>query len=252
MSSKEKDKKAVLDGGIGKFVQLTGEESDEEVEQIVEKLAKASGFRSNSNVQTDNEKTGSVVSGYLESQEGVAELARAHEIEPSMFVTSATRSLKLQVKNQPSADHEWARLTDDLAHCLANLVEDDYLVLSFKRGWYYVQFTAQGQFGMRAEASSNAYIMLPDARLSTEAYKVMHQLGWRMPTVLPERHDPDGSPNFFLDWANPVDFKSLSELTVRTFRQVFGISHPGQLQYVAFTSTGTKIRLPNLRLKRAE
>ncbi len=64
--------------------------------------------------------------------------------------------------------------------------------------------------------------------------------------------DPDGSPNFFVDLPSPVDFKSLSELAIRTFRQIYGMRHPGQLKYTAFSSGGAQIRLPTLRLKRRE
>jgi hypothetical protein len=128
--------------------------------------------------------------------------------------------------------------------------EDDYLVISYKRANYYVQFAAQGQFGMRAEAASNAYIEPAQARLSVEGYVAMGQLGWQIPTVLPEGAlDPDGSPNFFVDLPSPVDFKSLSELAIRTFRRIYGLRHPGQLQYKAFSSGGAQIRLPTLRLK---
>jgi hypothetical protein len=74
----------------------------------------------------------------------------------------------------------------------------------------------------------------------------MRQLGWQIPTGVT---DPDGSPNFFVDLPNPVDFKSLSEVATRTFRQIYGMRHPGQLQYKAFSSRGAQIRLPTLRLK---
>ena len=103
---------------------------------------------------------------------------------------------------------------------------------------------------MRVEAASNAYIVPAQARLSPEGYVAMDQLGWQTPTVLPEGiTDPDGSPNFFVDLPSPVDFKSLSELAIRTFRRIYGLRHPGQLQYKAFSSGGAQIRFPTLRLK---
>jgi len=103
---------------------------------------------------------------------------------------------------------------------------------------------------MRVEAASNAYIEPAPARLTAEGYVAMGQLGWQIPTELPEdESDSDGSPNFFVDLPSPVDFKSLSELAIRTFRQIYGMRHPGQLQYKAFSSGGALIRLPTLRLK---
>ena len=163
-----------------------------------------------------------------------------------------SRSANLNaMKEQAPADQEWERFTGDLALCLADLAEDEYLVLSAKRVNYYIQFAAQGQFGMRAEAASNVYVELTEAALSTEAYALMEQFGWKLPNEVPDSgHDPDGSPNFFLDVANPIDFAYLADLAVRTFRRVYHIHHPGQLQYKAFSRTEMQIRFPTLRIKR--
>ena len=157
------------------------------------------------------------------------------------------------MKEQAPADREWKRFTGDLALCLADLSEDEFLVLSSKRVNYYIQFAAQGQFGMRAEATSNAYVEPAEAAPSTQAYATMGQLGWKFPTGDPNSApDPDGSPNFFVDLSSPVDFGSLAELAVHTFRRVYHIHHPGQLQYKSFSSTGTEVRFPTLRIKREE
>jgi len=100
---------------------------------------------------------------------------------------------------------------------------------------------------MRAEATSNAYLEPAKAVLSSE----MGQLGWRLPTQAPNSGpDPDGSPNFFVDLPSHDAFGSLAELAVNTFRRVYRIYHPGQLQYKSFSSTGTQIRFPTLRIKR--
>jgi hypothetical protein len=157
------------------------------------------------------------------------------------------------MKEQASADQEWERFTGDLALCLADLSEDEYLVLTAKRVNYFIQFAAQGQFGMRAEATSNVYVEPPGAVLSADAYEAMKQLGWRLPTEVPDSPpDPDGSPNFFMDLSNPIDFGSLAALAVQTFRLVYHIDHPGKLRYKSFSSGGADIRFPTLRLKREE
>lgn len=173
----------------------------------------------------------------------------------------------------PSADEEWQRLTGDLAVCLTDLAEDDYLILSYKRAGYYVQFAAQGKFGMRVEASSNTYIVPAEACLSIDDYLVMARLGWKPPAhliqtvgrqildltgdqprilteVSNDSKDREGSPNFYMDLPSPVDVGFLAELTVRTFHEVYGVHHPGELQYKAFTSGGPQLRFPTLRLKR--
>src|SRR5215471_13377643 len=167
----------------------------------------------------------------------------------------------------PTADMEWARLMKDLSLCLADLVEDDYLVLSHKRANYYVQFAAQGQFGMRAEAASNTYIVPEDARLTPDDYVTMAELGWRIPTdviqepgrqlldltgnlprILTENPsivcDVNGSSNFFVSASHPVDFGALSELTVRAFREVYRVDHPRMLQYNAFNRNDVQFRFP--------
>jgi hypothetical protein len=155
------------------------------------------------------------------------------------------------MKEQVSADLEWERFTRDLALCLADLSEDEFLVLSSKRLDYYVQFSAQGQFGMRAEATSNSYLDPAKALLSTDDYLAMEQLGWKLPTKPPNSvPDPDGSPNFFTGSSTPVDFASLAELAVQTLRRVYQIHHPGLLQYKSFSRTGTQTRFPTLRIKR--
>jgi len=156
------------------------------------------------------------------------------------------------MKQQAPADVEWDRLTDNLSACLADLSEDEFLIVSSKTANHFVQFAAQGQFGMRIEATSNVYVAPPEAVLSADAYSVMEKLGWNSPTGVPgsEPRDPDGSPNFYLDLASPVDFRRVAAMAVKTLREIYHISHPGQLQYKSFGSSGTEIRFPTLRLKR--
>jgi hypothetical protein len=156
------------------------------------------------------------------------------------------------MKQQAPADVEWNRLTDNIAACLADLSEDEFLILSSKSANYFVQFAAQGQFGMRIEATSNVYAAPPENVLSADAYSAMDKLGWKFPTGVPgsEPRDPDGSPNFFLDLALPLDFRRVAGIAVKTLRQVYRIQHPGQLQYKSFDGSGIEIRFPTLRLKR--
>jgi hypothetical protein len=154
------------------------------------------------------------------------------------------------MKEQAPANEEWERFKGNLAMCIADLSEDEFLIVSSKRANYFVQFASQGQFGMRIEATSNIYINLPEAVLSAETYSTMAVIGWRVPTAPPvSEPDPDGSPNFFVDLASPVDFRSVADLSVRTLRSAYGIQHPGELQYKAFTGTA-EIRFPTLRINR--
>lgn len=52
----------------------------------------------------------------------------------------------------------WPAFERKLAETLGALEEDQYLVVSAKRGWVYVQFAAQGSFGLRAECVGNNYL----------------------------------------------------------------------------------------------
>ena len=153
----------------------------------------------------------------------------------------------------PNTNAEWRVLADAVADCLVDLQEDEFLILSYKRANYFVQFAAQGSFGMRVEATCNSFIA-PDAVLTDEQYQVMAQLGWQRATELLQEsgapQDPNGSPNFFLDVPHPIDLEALGQLTVATFRTVYGILHPGELQYRSFSEDGASIRFPTLGLKR--
>ena len=77
---------------------------------------------------------------------------------------------------QPNVDEEWARFSSNLALVLADLEEDEYLIISVKKTGLFVQFAAQGQFGMRAEAASNNYPK--DKTMPQDVCVVMRDLGW--------------------------------------------------------------------------
>lgn len=154
---------------------------------------------------------------------------------------------------QPDAEEEWARFCADLALVLAELDEDEYLIISTKKTGLFVQFAAQGQFGMRAEAVSNNF--LKGKTLPQDACVVMQDLGWNAPTNLPEKSDPeghtsDGSPNFFIDVAPPVPYEAIASLAVVTLRFVFRVGHPGKLKYRSFGDKVDSIRFPTLRIAR--
>lgn len=144
----------------------------------------------------------------------------------------------------------WTRLGTRLASALDALASDHYLVLSVHGRHRFVQFAQQGKWGIRAECVANAYLR-PRERLSKADERALVRLGWRSPNLEQigtkvRGDDPEGSPNWFTDFARPVDFAALVELTVRTFREVYGVRHPSALRYHAFASAGTKILLPEL------
>lgn len=154
---------------------------------------------------------------------------------------------------QPDTSAAWAQLTDALQSALGALEEDEYLVLQVKGTNRFVQFAMQGSFGMRVEAVSNFY--LPEGQqLDDSDHATLLRLGWHTATNLPDEiggHQPDGSPNYFLDLAPPVPLRAVAELAVVTLRAVYGAEHPLDLEYTAFGDSVASIRLPNLGLRRA-
>jgi hypothetical protein len=158
---------------------------------------------------------------------------------------------------QPRADEAWKRFARELCLAIGALEEDEYLIVSIKRSNRFVQFAGQGSFGMRVEATSSFY--LPQEQTLEEAQHArLLGMGWCAPTNLPDQfepagqHPPDGSPNYFLDVAAPVPHDALAMLAVDTFTGVFGASHPLDLEYTAFSESGTSIRFPTLGIRRQE
>jgi hypothetical protein len=162
----------------------------------------------------------------------------------------------LSYSSQPNAEEAWTQFADELTRCIANLDEDEFLIVDTKQSGYFVQFAGRGGFGIRAEAVSNAY--LDDRRkLSEDACMKLLELGWNAPTNIPDHlepggHPPDGSPNYFLEIALPVPYKAVARLAVDTLQQIFGVMHPGGLRYKAFATGGVKIRFPNLPIARVD
>jgi len=148
----------------------------------------------------------------------------------------------------------WAPFAKKLAASLGRLDEDQCLVLSLKGGSRFVQFAAQGSFGMRVETTSNSF--LPKAeQINARQIEALKDSGWNVPTgdaseATPER-DPDGSPNFFVDYSAPVPLESVAELVVKTLTENLRVPHPGFLEYEAFDFSGASLALPDLGLKLA-
>ncbi len=162
-----------------------------------------------------------------------------------------------QLAKTPAATNRlsvaWPPFAEKLAAALAKLEEDQYLILLVKRSNRFVQFAAQGSYGMRVETTSNAYLSKPE-KLNKRQIATLLQDGWSDPTASPDEstpeNDPDGSPNFFVEFSDPVSFTAVANLAVRTLAEILRVPHPGSLQYDAFTAEGKKIALPKLGLQR--
>ena len=82
----------------------------------------------------------------------------------------------------PNLSADWLAFENKLAEVLEVLEEDQFLVISTKRGWGYVQFAAQGSFGLRIEAVSNHYLP-EDAQLDAAQLEALLALGWSPPAT---------------------------------------------------------------------
>jgi T3SS (YopN, CesT) and YbjN peptide-binding chaperone 1/T3SS (YopN, CesT) and YbjN peptide-binding chaperone 3 len=164
------------------------------------------------------------------------------------------KSRKAVADTDQAASVAWPAFTQQLTGVLGALEEDQFLVITVKRTNRFVQFAAQGAFGMRAETTSNDYLA-PSERLGTRQIAALATAGWRGQTAgsgesTPEK-DPDGSPNFFVEFDHPVPDKDVAQLAVHTLAQVLRVPHPGFLEYEVFDIEGNPILLPSLGLKRA-
>ena len=156
------------------------------------------------------------------------------------------------IKPTNKISRAWAPFAHKLAATLEKLAEDQYLILSVKHSDRFIQFAGQGSFGIRIETASNSYLDGPE-QLYEEQVVTLIEAGWERPSGAPtestHESDPDGSPNFFVDFPAPVSYESVANLTVRTFSEILRVPHPGSLQYLAFDDDNQAIALPELGLK---
>jgi hypothetical protein len=149
----------------------------------------------------------------------------------------------------------WPPFAQKLADVLARLEEDQYLILPVKRSRLFVQFAAQGSFGMRMEATGNAYLG-KDEQLSADQIAALVKLGWHPPTGTPDtstpHRDPDGSPNFCIEFPLPVPHADVANLAVTTLREILRVPHPAYLEYESFDADSEVLAFPELGLRIAE
>lgn len=169
-------------------------------------------------------------------------------------MTSATKTELTPSRNISVA---WPPFSQKLAAALARLEEDQYLIVAVKQSNRFIQFASQGSFGIRVETTSNNFLTKQE-KLDERQIAALIEAGWHAPTGNPDdstpESDPDGSPNFFVEFSAPASFEAVTNLTIRTFAEILRVPHPGFLQYEAFDDTEgewTAMALPELGLKQA-
>lgn len=161
-------------------------------------------------------------------------------------------NIELLEGGRPISRH-WPDFAAKLSAILSALQEDQFLILSDKNSRRYIQFAAQGVYGMRAEVSSNAYLVRHDRFTDAQLAQLAVE-GWHPPTGSPDEatpeDDPDGSPNFFIQYPDPIDSVRIANQAVSTLIGIFRIPHPGFLTYEGADCQGNAMTFPALGLKR--
>lgn len=167
-----------------------------------------------------------------------------------MNKASAELSQRQHVDRRLSKD--WAPFAQNLSRVLARLEEDQFLILSAKKGNRCLQFSCQGAWGTRIEVVSNHFLK-GDDRLTRQEMAWLRAHGWNAPTGTPKQatpdKDPDGSPNYFVDVPSSVCASNLVSMIVDTLIYGLGLPYPGALKYESFDSEGGTLAFQELGLK---
>jgi hypothetical protein len=154
-----------------------------------------------------------------------------------------------------SISKDWPIFAVKLSGVLSEMIEDQHLVISQKHSNRFVQFAAQGSFGMRTEISSNAFLSQSD-RLTGMQIAQLVKAGWGAPTGTPSEstpeNDPDGSPNFYIDFPALIKTAHIATQAVTALSEILRVPHPGYLEYEAFDGDGDALILPHLGIKQLE
>lgn len=132
-----------------------------------------------------------------------------------------------------AVEQAWAGFRARLADLIADLEEDEPLIIEMETGLDvadlsgagpFVQFIGWGDGTVRAEVAGNAFLH-ERYQLEESGEHLLTELGWRAPTYGLDDEADEGSANFFIDVAlREADL--LAVMSVRALREVFGCLHP--------------------------
>ena len=169
--------------------------------------------------------------------------------------TQVTAAANLPAMSPGKVSVAWVPFAEKLAKGLAKLEEDQYLILPVKRSRRFIQFAGQGSHGLRIEATGNKYLPKHE-QLNVDQIAGLVKLGWNPPTGTPEAStpelDPDGSPNFCIEFPAPVKYVTVANLAVQTLREILRVPHPAFLEYESFNADSEILAFPELGLRVAQ
>lgn len=147
---------------------------------------------------------------------------------------------------------DWIPFAHNLDQVLSRLKEDQFLILTAKHGNRYLQFSCQGSWGMRAEVASNHFLEGGD-RLSRKEMSWLRSHGWNAPTGKPSQatpdKDPDGSPNYYIDFPASVPVADIASLAVDTLIHGLALPYPSALSYQSYGNDEGPLAFDELGLK---
>lgn len=135
-----------------------------------------------------------------------------------------------------NTERAWSRFRARLADHIAEMADDDVLVVSADSAVDedgdgaapYVQFCAWGETRVRSEVSSNLYFS-DGLQLDAETSAKVIDLGWEAPTASQDDGGPGGgSTNFSVDLERGQADR-LAVMTTQVLREVFAVPHPAFL-----------------------
>ena len=169
-----------------------------------------------------------------------------------MRKTATERDVSQRQHADRRISRDWEPFARNLDQVLSRLEEDQFLILTAKHGNRYLQFSCQGSWGMRAEVVSNHYLE-GDDRLSRKEMSWLRNHGWNAPTGKPTQatpdKDPDGSPNYHIDFPASVPVADIASLAVDTLIHGLALPYPGALSYQSFGNTEGPLAFDELGLK---
>lgn len=171
-----------------------------------------------------------------------------------MGKTNTDRDISQHQDADRRVSKDWMPFAHNLEQILSRLEEGQSLILLSKHGNRYLQFSCQGTWGMRVEVTSNHFLKVGD-RLTRREMAWLRTHGWNPPTGTPKQatpdRDPDGSPNYYIDFPTSVSASDIVSVTIDTLIQGLAFPYPGALYYESFDSTGGVLEFQELGLKPA-
>lgn len=147
---------------------------------------------------------------------------------------------------------DWTPFAQNLALVLSRLEEDQFLIISAKNSNRFLQFSCQGAWGVRAEVTSNHFLK-GESRLTRHQMAWLRSHGWSAPTGKPKEstpdRDPDGSPNYYIDFPESVSASEITHLAIDTLANGLEFPYPGALVYESFDANGEVLVFQELGLK---